>query len=245
MATSEPLGARGAVPRQGFGRTTVYEGEVLRHSAYTRVVHWAVALFFILALLSGFALFSPWLYKWLAPLFGGGPLARLLHPWFGIAFVVVMLLQFRGWRQAMRWGENDRRWMHRVRAYATNEEKAEPEYVGKFNAGQKLWFWTMVISGLVFLITGIFLWFPETLGRTAAWICYFFHDLAGVVMLGGFMVHIYEGTGGIPGTFHGMTSGTVTEEWAWTHHPGWYREVTGKDPVSEREAAERRRTPRG
>ena len=70
----------------GSGRTVVYEGELLRHGVYTRVVHWAVAIFFILSLLTGFAIFSPWLYAWVTPIFGGGALTRLLHPWFGLAF---------------------------------------------------------------------------------------------------------------------------------------------------------------
>jgi hypothetical protein len=48
----------------GSGRTVVYEGELLRHGVYTRAVHLAVALFFILSLLTGFAIFSPWLYAW-------------------------------------------------------------------------------------------------------------------------------------------------------------------------------------
>jgi formate dehydrogenase subunit gamma len=222
-----------------FGRTVVYQHEILRHGIYTRVVHWAVAIFFILALLSGFALFSPWLYKWLGPLFGDGSMARLLHPWFGLAFVIVLVLQLRGWWRDMRWSEKDRNWLRRVRAYATNAEKAEPDDVGKFNAGQKIWFWTMVISGLVFLITGIPLWFPEFFGRTLAWISYFLHDIAGLIMLGGFFVHLYEGTAAIPGTFHSMMRGTVREEWAWTHHPAWYREMTGRDPKADRERAGR------
>src|SRR5205823_13798422 len=99
MATAEPLGRRRPVERERFGRTVIYQGELLRHSLYTRLVHWGVAIFFILAILSGFAMFSPWLYKWLSLPFGGGPFARLLHPWFGLAFVVVILLQLRGWWQ--------------------------------------------------------------------------------------------------------------------------------------------------
>ena len=54
------------------GRTVVHRGEVLRHPVYTRVLHWTVAISFVLALLSGFAIYSPWLYRWLTPLFGGG-----------------------------------------------------------------------------------------------------------------------------------------------------------------------------
>jgi cytochrome b subunit of formate dehydrogenase len=62
------------------GRTVVRDDELLRHATYTRVLHWSVAAFFITALLSGFAIYTPWLYRWLTPLFGGGPNTRLLHP---------------------------------------------------------------------------------------------------------------------------------------------------------------------
>lgn len=226
------------------GRTVVYEGEVLRHSLYTRVVHWAVALFFILALLSGFAIFTPWLYAWLAPLFGGGPRARLLHPWFGLLFAVAFVLQMVNWWRPMRWGESDRRWLRRVRAYITNGEKLESEDVGKFNGGQKLWFWALVFSTLVFLVSGVLLWWPEVFGRVPMWLSYFAHDVAALVLLGGFIIHIYEGTAQVPGTFRSMTRGTVRDRWAWTHHPAWYRAVTGRHPRTDYERALRRQAER-
>ena len=231
MATSEPLRRVQHVEESRFGRTVVREGELLRHSLHTRVVHWGVALFFVAALFSGFALYTPFLYKLLAPLFGGGPSARLLHPWFGLSFVILLLFQLRGWRAQMRWGDADRRWIGRVREYVTKTDGAEPPDVPKFNAGQKIWFWVMIGSGLVFLVTGVLMWYPEIFGRTPMWISYFFHDLTGLIMLGGFVVHIYEGTAAMPGTFPSMTRGTVTEDWARTHHPAWFREVTGQGHV--------------
>ena len=242
MAASEPIGGR--ISRvepsgKGIGRTVVYEGEVKRHNVRVRLIHWMVGLTFLLALGSGFALFAPWLYKWLSPLFGGGAMARLLHPWFGMAFVIAMLFLLAEWFGVMSWGEADRRWMRRIRDYVTNTEKVEADDVGKFNAGQKQWFWAMVASGGVFLLSGIPLWFPEVFGRTLMWICYFIHDVAALIMLGGFFVHIYESTAGIPGTLRGMVRGTVTQAWAWTHHPGWYRQITGRDAKADRENATR------
>ena len=62
------------------GRTTVHAGELLRHPVYTRVLHWSVSIFFVLSLLSGFAIYTPWLYRWISPLFGGGTRTRALHP---------------------------------------------------------------------------------------------------------------------------------------------------------------------
>src|ERR1043166_5207151 len=99
------------------GRTVVRENQLLRHPVYTRVLHWGVAIFFVPALLSGFAIYSPWLYRWITPLFGGGALTRLLHPWFSLGFVAFFTLQTLNWLDPMRWTADDRRWMRRLRAY--------------------------------------------------------------------------------------------------------------------------------
>ena len=224
----------------GWGRTVVHRGEPLRHPVYTRFLHWSVALFFILSLLTGFAIYSPWLYRWLAPLFGGGPMTRLLHPWFGLLFDVALFFQFLNWFASMRWTASDRRWMRRVKAYTTNEQKVETEDVGFFNGGQKVYFWAIVVSAVLFLITGLLLWFDDLVPRWSVAVSYVVHDLAALVMLGGFIIHVYEGTAAAPGTFQSMTDGTVSEAWAWTHHPAWYAEVTGRDPRADYERERRR-----
>ena len=136
----------------------------------------------------------------------------------------------------MAWTEVDRRWMRKMRHYVTNENRLEPEEVGFFNGGQKLYFWAIVVSGILFLITGLLMWFDDLVGRWVVAVSYVIHDLAALLMLAGFIIHIYEGTAHQPGTFRSMMDGTVTENWAWTHHPAWYRDVTGRDP---REAYER------
>lgn len=220
-----------------YGRTVVHRGELLRHPVYTRILHWSVAITFILSLLSGFAIYSPWLYRWLTPLFGGGPMTRFLHPWFGLAFNIFFFFQFLNWFAPMHWTKADRRWMRRMKAYATNEQKVESEDVGFFNGGQKIYFWAIVVSAILFLITGIPLWFDDVVPRWLVAVSYVLHDIAALVMLGGFILHIYEGTAAQPGTFRSMTDGTVTKEWAWTHHPAWYEEVTGRDARADYEEA--------
>lgn len=219
----------------GWGRTVVHRGELLRHPVYTRFLHWSVAIFFVLSLLTGFAIYSPWLYRWLAPLFGGGPMTRFLHPWFGLLFDVAFFFQFLNWFTPMKWTASDRRWLGRIKAYATNEEKVEAEDVGFFNGGQKLYFWAIVVSAVLFLITGLLLWFDDVVPRWSVAVSYILHDIAALVMLAGFVVHIYEGTAAQPGTFRSMIDGAVTRAWAWTHHPAWYREVTGRDPREDYE----------
>lgn len=221
------------------GRTVVRRGELLRHPVYTRILHWSVAISFILSLLSGFAIYSPWLYRWLTPLFGGGSMTRLLHPWFGLVFTFVFFFQFLNWFVPMQWTDADRRWMKRLRAYVSNREKLEPEETGFFNGGQKIYFWAIAITAVLFLITGILLWFDDVVPRWLVAVSYVVHDVAALVMLGSFIIHIYEGTAAMPGTFRSMTDGTVTRKWAWTHHPAWYRDVTGRDPREDYEQARR------
>jgi formate dehydrogenase subunit gamma len=230
----------------GWGRTVVRRGELLRHPVYTRLLHWSVAIFFVLSLLTGFAIYSPWLYRWLAPLFGGGPMTRFLHPWFGLLFDVAFLFQFLNWFAPMTWTRADGRWLRRIKAYVTNEETVEAGDVGFFNGGQKLYFWAIAASAVLFLVTGLLLWFDDAVPRWSVAASYVVHDIAALLMLGGFVVHIYEGTAAQPGTFRSMIDGTVTRAWAWTHHPAWYREVTGRDPREDygherRRLAERER----
>lgn len=223
-----------------YGQTVVHRGELLRHPVYTRVVHWTVAISFVLSLLSGFAIYSPWLYRWLTPLFGGGPLTRLLHPWFGLVFDIAFFFQFLNWFTPMRWTAADRHWVRNVKTYVTNREALAPEDTGFFNGGQKIYFWSIALSGLLFLVTGLLLWFDHVVPAGIVAVSYVLHGIAALIMLGGFIIHIYEGTAAQPGTFQAMTNGTVTEEWAWTHHPAWFEKVTGRDSRKAYEHARRR-----
>ena len=209
-------------------RARVRRGELLRHSLYTRLLHWTVAISFILALLSGFAIYSPWLYRWLTPLFGGGPMTRFLHPWFSLVFTIAFAFQFFNWLALMRWTSTDSRWLRRLRAYVMNREARELPETGFFNGGQKLYFWLIVISTIIFLITGFLLWFDDVVPRWLVAVSYILHDLAALLMLAGFIIHIYEGTAAQPGTFQSMVDGTVTKDWARTHHPAWYQEITDR-----------------
>jgi formate dehydrogenase subunit gamma len=241
MSTSvERFDERARREAERVGQTVVHRGELLRHPVYTRVLHWLVAISFILSLLSGFAIYSAWFYRFLTPLFGGGAMTRFLHPWFGLFFEVFFLFQFLNWFTPMIWTNNDTRWMRRIRQYTTNTAKVETEDVGFFNGGQKLYFWVIAISAVLFLITGLLMWFDNLTGRWVVAVSYVIHDIAALVMLAGFIIHIYEGTAAMPGTFRSMTNGTVTEKWAWTHHPAWYRVVTGRDARESYEREQRR-----
>jgi formate dehydrogenase subunit gamma len=225
---------------ESLGHTTVYRGELLRHPVYTRVLHWTVALFFFLALFTGFGIYLPLLFRWLTPIFGGGPLCRELHPWFGLGFVFFFALQALNWLKPMLWTRADTNWMRNMHKIISGEEKMDPPETGFFNAGQKLQFWEIVGGCVVFLITGIILWAgARTFGRIAVAVSYVLHDISALIMLGGIFIHIYQSTFGEPGTFQAMVRGAVSQAWAWTFHPAWYKEVTGRDPVQACEEARR------
>jgi formate dehydrogenase subunit gamma len=221
-----------------LGRTVVYAGELLRHPVYTRFLHWMVGIFFFLALLSGFGIYLPWIFRFFTPLFGGGATTRFLHPWFGLGFVIFFALQALNWLGVMRWTPADSRWMKHIKEYVTRSDSVEAPETGFFNAGQKMQFWEIVCGCIAYVITGVIMWFPEIFGRILVAISYVVHDMSALIMLFGIFFHVYLSTFGEPGTTQAMTRGTVSESWAWTHHPAWYHEITGRDPQQALKQAE-------
>src|SRR5208283_5438039 len=221
-----------------LGRTVVYAGELLRHPVYTRFLHWMVGIFFFFALLSGFGIYLPWIFRFFTPLFGGGAMTRFLHPWFGLGFVFFFALQALNWWNVMTWTPADSRWMKHIKEYVTRSDSVESPETGFFNAGQKAQFWEIVCGCIAYVITGVIMWFPEIFGRILVAISYVVHDISALIMLFGIFFHVYLSTFGEPGTIQAMTRGTVSEAWAWTHHPAWYKAVTGRDPQEALKQAE-------
>jgi formate dehydrogenase subunit gamma len=164
-----------------------------------------------------------------------------MHPWFGTGFVIFFGLQMLNWIKPMMWTPADSKWMRNLGKIASGKEKQDLPGTGFFNAGQKLQFWEIVGGSVAFLITGIVLWTgTRTFGRWAVAVSYILHDISAVIMLGGIFIHLYLSTIGEPGTLQAMIRGAVSEAWAWTFHPAWYKEVTGRDPVQACEEARQR-----
>ncbi len=197
---------------------------IARHSARVRLAHWLMAIFFFLSLATGFVIFTPF-FAGLAAFFGGGQLARSLHPWFSLGFLLAMLFLFRYWRIAMRSEPGDEEWRKNFGAYMRYE--AELQNVGKYNAGQKLYFWSVWWGALALLASGIVMWIPTSFPFFIRALSYWLHDLTFFAFVIGIIYHVYLSTTAMPGTFRAMTRGTVTRDWARWHHPRWYRDITG------------------
>src|SRR5262245_31484061 len=197
--------------------------KLARFSVAERVNHWIVALSFLYAALTGLSLWSPRLY-WLASIFGGGVTVRAWHPFGGLIFVVVFVWMFRSWKTQMRLDNDDRRWLRLAHRYAAHDYQSLPE-AGRFNGGQKSLFWLQSVNAVLLLISGIVLWWPESMPRGFREASILIHPIAAILAIGGLIVHIYMGTAATPGAFRGMTQGWVKPGWASSHHAKWYREI--------------------
>ncbi|TGP23898.1 cytochrome b/b6 domain-containing protein, partial [Mesorhizobium sp. M1D.F.Ca.ET.234.01.1.1] len=114
-----------------------------RYTVGARINHWITAASLILLGLSGLAMFHPSLF-FLSGLFGGGQFTRFIHPWIGVVLFFSFLGLFLRFWKANLWQRDDGTWRARFRDVLANHEDNAPE-VGKYNAGQKLVFWSMSV----------------------------------------------------------------------------------------------------
>ena len=193
-----------------------------RFTYVERVVHWVVGVTFVLLLASGLAFAYPALF-WLTELFGGGPAARVWHPWIGVVFGIAMVAVVVVWVRDMGLDARDWKWLAAVRDYAAHRYDRVPE-AGKYNAGQKVFFWVQAACAVVLIVTGVLLWMPAAFPPALLAVARLGHYAATLVAGLLLVVHVYLGTIAYPGTARGMIDGQVTRRWAEMHHPRWARD---------------------
>lgn len=203
------------------------EATIERVSTRGRFLHAVATVSFLYCFLSGVGIAFP-KFHWLLGALGGGEFARWFHPWAGVIFAVFALLMFLHWKKDMLLDADDRVWLFGIWNYVTNREELLPE-TGKYNAGQKMYFWAVVVAGgVVFTLSGIIIWLPQVFPILLVRLSVLVHELMFIAGGAGLLVHIYMGSLAMPGTVSAMISGEVTGPWAKSHHPKWYREKTGK-----------------
>lgn len=203
------------------GRTMV------RFNGFERFVHWLTAATFIVLGLTGLNItfgralllpimgpeaFSAW-SEW----------AKYAHNYLSFGFTIGVVLMFLMWIGQNFPNSADIEWLKQGGGMGKSH-KHPPAW--KFNAGQKLLYWLVVLGGAAMIITGYLLMFPFYYGMGVGdmEMAQMFHAVIGVLFIALILAHIYIGTLGMEGSFEAMSRGTVDVNWAREHHPLWYEE---------------------
>lgn len=198
--------------------------DLTRFTYFERIVHWVVGLTFLFVLLTGLAFSYPSLF-WLTTLVGGGPAARVLHPWMGALLTVALVIMFFTWLKDMGIRKADVEWMRAIKHYTLHRKDQVPA-TGKYNAGQKVFFWAMTLLVLAHLVSGIPMWFPAGYSAGTLATMRLVHFLVTPPAALFLIAHIYLASFAFPGTARGMLYGKVSRAWARLHHPLWHEQET-------------------
>jgi formate dehydrogenase subunit gamma len=200
-----------------------------RFNGFERASHWTMAICFVTLALSGTAilwgkyLILPWLghsgYSWLIIA------AKTLHNFVGPLFIVSLAVAFLLFVRDNFWRSYDFKWLLRLGGMFGRKGEEIPS--GRFNGGEKAWFWGgLAFLGAIVSMSGLVLDFPNwNQGREIMQIANSIHAIAAILFICASFGHIYLGTLGMEGAYRAMRTGHVDEEWAREHHSLWYEEV--------------------
>ena len=199
---------------------------IVRFSVYQRIIHWFTALLFWLLAISGLVLLYGRFV--LIPLFGSSGFAAFAsaskeaHNLFGPIFILALCLLIIEFARDNFFSKGDGSWLRRGGGPFRRHASA-----GRFNCGEKIWFWLIVILGTLLSISGILLDF-SVLGfnRNTLEFAHVIHGIAALIFISAAFGHVYLGTIGTRGTLRGMTTGLVDRGWASLHHDRWAAETS-------------------
>lgn len=199
-----------------------------RFNAWERIIHWTTAISFVVLALSGIVMlfgkhillpvFGYTLFSWLSIL------SKNLHNFVGPLFVICTVLMVITFLRDNLPRAYDWLWIRKAGGLVSGQHVPS----GRFNAGEKGWFWVGVtVLGIVVSVTGVILDFPQLVdgARNSMQQANMIHAIAAVIFMTIGLGHIYLGTIGMEGAYESMRNGTVDETWAKEHHEYWYNEV--------------------
>ena len=231
---------------------------IVRFEAIERFGHWLLAGSFILLGISGLiVLFGRF---GLIPLIGKDAYSVLalaskwVHNNVAWAFMIGLVMVFVMWIVHNLPDKTDIKWLMQGGGIFT---KSHPP-AKKFNAGQKLIFWSVIVLGASISASGLSLLFPFEMPMFAATFeklnafgvsqllglgalpeqlspheemqyAQLWHTIVALVMIAIILAHIYIGSVGMEGAYDAMGSGEVEEQWAREHHSLWVGEMVEKD----------------
>lgn len=240
------LRGRMKIAKGSSGRT------LTRFTLLERGSHWLLASSFIVLALSGLNLIFG--KTVLLPIIGASAFSSLtifgkfVHNYVGFAFIVALVLVAVLWIIHNIPNRHDLMWLLRGGGIIG---KGHPP-AKKFNAGQKIIFWIVILCGASISISGWALLNPFTttmMADTAALsnsilgtefainlgsiqeqqLQSLWHTIMAVFMIVVIIAHIYIGSVGMEGALDAMTSGEVDENWAMEHHSLWVEEMDDKN----------------
>ena len=241
---------------------------VTRFKAVERFAHWVLAGSFILLGLTG--LYSLFGRMVLIPLFGKESFASIalvskwVHNNVSWAFMIALVVIFFMWVANNLPNRTDLKWL--AMGGGIFKKGVHPP-AKKFNAGQKLIFWSVIVLGASISASGLSLLFPFEMPMFAATfakmnalgltemlgmeplrtvlapqeemqLAQLWHTIVSCVLIVIIIAHIYIGSVGMEGAYDAMGSGEVEEQWAREHHSLWLDEIEAGKPKSQTVAGE-------
>jgi formate dehydrogenase subunit gamma len=211
--------------------------KILRFNAFERFTHWMTAACFILLAISGLNyIFGK---RLLMPLIGPDAFAawsqyaKLAHNYLAWPFMLGVLFMIAVWVKDNLPDRYDLGWL-KAGGFLNNTHPP----ASRFNAGQKLIFWSVALGGIALSITGIMMLFPFFAADVNGmqWAQYI-HATVGVILIAIMIAHIYIGSLGMEGAYDAMGSGEVDLTWARRHHSAWVEQqqaktASGPQPVA-------------
>lgn len=199
--------------------------KILRFNVVERLTHWMTAASFIVLALTGlnyvfgkrlifpvvgpdaFATWSQW--------------AKFAHNATAWPFMLGILIMLLVWIRDNVPDRYDMVWLRQMGGFFSRRHPP----ARRFNAGQKLMFWSVILGGGALSVSGIIMLFPFSgLDINGMQWAQYVHAFTGVVMIGIILSHIYIGTLGMEGAYDAMGSGEVDLAWARAHHSAWVEE---------------------
>lgn len=219
---------------------------ILRFNAVERFTHWLTATAFIILAITGLNyVFGK---RLLMPLIGPEAFsswsqwAKYAHIATSWIFMAGILIMFVLWIKDNLPDRYDWAWLKGGGGMFDKRNETHPP-ASRFNAGQKLIFWIVVLGGAALSVSGLYLLFPfDFADINQMQIAQYFHGAIGMLMIAVIIAHIYIGTLGMEGAFQAMGTGEVDTTWAREHHRIWVereqaRTETGRRQVPPHPAA--------
>jgi formate dehydrogenase subunit gamma len=196
--------------------------KIVRFNWFERFVHWMTAVCFVILAISGLNItFGRPL---LLPLIGAEQFtvwsewAKYAHNYLSFPFTIGVVLIFLMWLAGNIPNRVDIEWLKEGGGIVGDKQPP----ADRFNAGQKVVYWAVVLGGGLVAVTGYVLMFPFY-GTTidAMQTAQVIHGVAATLFIAFMLGHIYIGTIGMEGAFQAMGEGTVDVNWAKEHHSLW------------------------